>query len=332
MAPELIVLDVAHGNCTLLIGENTAVVIDAPRGGTHIDTLKARSIHEVHAVVVSHADADHVGGIAHLLYDKDIRVHRVYVNADATKTADGDGTVWENFARAVADAVDRGEVKMFGVKRGDNICLNDQLIHLEVLAPAVDRVLLSAGGRDDGQRLTSNTLSVVVRVLFGDEPMALLTADLTYSGFKKLRQVDDELHARVLVFPHHGGHSGGNDRAFASAITKAVEPEIVIFSIGRGPDNPQPEIVAGILSAKPNVAIMCTQLSKRCSSEASFPPYIGPLPAKGRHEGKCCAGSLQFGVSGLETPTLTDHAAFVDSLSPLPLCRSSLPAECHLSD
>ena len=326
MSPELIVLDVAHGNCALVIGQDTTVVIDAPRGGLHIDALKARSIRDVHAVVISHADSDHMGGVAHLLYDENIRVHSVYVNADATKTAHGGGDVWQNFVRALADAVGRGEVKAFGIKRRDRIDLNDRLIHLEVLAPSTDLVLLAAGGRDQGRRLKSNTLSVVVRVLFNDRPLALLTGDLDQTGLDSLLGRSDDLHARVLVFPHHGGRSGGDDRAFASAITEAVAPEIVIFSIGREMryPNPRPEIVAGVLAAKPDVAIMCTQLSKNCSPGTFFPPHIGTLPAKGKHSGRCCAGSLQFGVNGLGTPDAAYHAAFVDSLGPLPLCRPSL--------
>ena len=326
MSPELIVLDVAHGNCSLVIGQDTTVVIDAPRGGLHIDALKARSIRDVHAVIISHADADHMGGVAHLLYDEDIRVHSVYVNADATKTARGGGEVWQNFVRALTDAVGRGEVRAFGIKRGDTIELNDRLIHLDVLAPSTDLVLLAAGGRDQGRHLKSNTLSVVVRVLFGDRPLALLTGDLDQTGLESLLRGNDELHAKVLVFPHHGGRSGGDDRAFASAITEAVEPEVVIFSIGREMryPNPRPEIVAGLLAARPNVAIMCTQLSKRCSPGTFFPAHIGTLPAKGKHLGRCCAGSIRLGVNGLDTPGAADHAAFVDSLGPLPLCRSPL--------
>ena len=323
MPPELIVLDVAHGNCTLVTGQDTTVVIDAPRGGLHIDALKERSIRKVHAVIVSHADADHMGGVAHLLYDEDVQVHSVYVNADATKTAQGGGAVWQNFVRALADAVERGEVKSFGIKRGSIIELNDRLIHLEVLAPSTDLVLLAAGGRDQERRLKSNTLSVVIRVLFGDRPLALLTGDLDQTGLESLLGGNDDLHAKALVFPHHGGRSGGDDRAFASAITEAVEPEIVIFSIGREMryPNPRPEIVAGVLAAKPDVAIMCTQLSKRCSPVTFDPLHLAPLPAKGMYQGNCCAGSLQFDPHGLVAPSAEAHAEFIDNFTTSPLCR-----------
>ena len=67
ISPELIILDVAHGNCAIVIGEESVVIIDAPQGGVHVDTLKTRGIKEVHAIVVSHADADHMQGVTTLL-------------------------------------------------------------------------------------------------------------------------------------------------------------------------------------------------------------------------------------------------------------------------
>ena len=193
---------------------------------------------------------------------------------------------------------------------------------MDVLAPAVDLALLGVGGRLDGQRIRANTLSGVVRVLFEGQPIALLTGDLDSLGLEKLFESNDDLRTRVLVFPHHGGHCGGDDREFASAITTAVNPEIVVFSFGRTQHgNPRPEIVAGIRSARPGVHIMCTQLSMRCSTPARFPPYVGRLPAKGKHVGHCCAGSIRFDVEGLDAPSAADHAAFVDDLGPAPLCR-----------
>jgi hypothetical protein len=101
-------------------------------------------------VPVSHADADHISGVTHLLYDEDMRVHKVYVNGDATKTGGGGGLVWENFAIALADAECRGETAVVGVKRGDKVDFHHQEIELEVLAPSTELVLLGAGSSVDG--------------------------------------------------------------------------------------------------------------------------------------------------------------------------------------
>ena len=324
MPPELILLDVAHGNCALVIGEDTVAVIDAPHGGLHIDALKERSARDVHTVVISHADADHMGGVAHLLYDEEVRIHTVYVNTDASKTAGGGGLVWQNFVIALTDAERRGEVVVVPIKRGDNVDLSDDRIRLEILAPSTELTLLGVGGRFEGQALTSNSLSVVVRVWFEDQPIALLTGDLDWLGLQKLLQEGDDLHTQVLVFPHHGGSSGGDDGAFANAISNAVNPETIVFSFGREQyHNPQPEIINGIRSTKPRAKIMCTQLSKACSQSTFDPVHIGPLPAKGRDQGRCCAGSLRFTQEGLREPLGAEHRDFVAGLVPTPMCLRS---------
>ena len=322
MAPELILLDVGHGNCALVIGQDTAVVIDVPGGGVHGDALKARSIRNVDAVVISHADADHMGGATSLLYDEDVRVHTVYVNPDATKTAGGGGPVWTNFLIALRDAERRGELKVSGIRRDEHIELHDPRIRLEVLAPTTELWLLGAGGTTGDRTLTPNSLSVVVRVWFDGEPIALLPGDLDTGALEKLLDEDDELHAQVMVFPHHGGNTGGDNREFASLITEAVKPDTVVFSFGRNRyENPRPEVIDTVRSARPNVGILCTQLSKRCSESTFDPQHLAPLPAKGRHVGDCCAGSLHFDADGLVAPSAEEHAEFVDSYTTSPLCR-----------
>ena len=330
ISPELIVLDVAHGNCAIVIGDESVVIIDAPQGGIHVDTLKARGIREVHAIVISHADADHMQGVTTLLYDKQIRIHKIYVNADPTKTAAASGLVWRNFLMAIADAVRRGEITRCGIQRGDEIAVVDQRIRLEVLAPTVDMVLCGVGGRLEGDTLTSNSLSVVLRVWFEEQPLAVLAGDLDELGLQRLLVEGEEFHAQVLVFPHHGGRTGGDDHAFASTIMNVVDPEMVIFSFGREKyDNPRPEIIDAILSAKPGAKIMCTQLSRRCSDLTFDPPHLASLPALGRDTGRCCAGSLQLDSQGVVTPKVAEHAAFVDSLDSPPLCRIPLPLNHH---
>ena len=326
ISPELIILDVGHGNCAIVIGEESVVIIDAPKGGIHVDTLKTRGIREVHAIVISHADSDHLQGVASLLYDEQIRVHRIYVNADSTKTAAASGMVWRNFVTAVADADKRGEITRFGIQRGDKIAVVDQRIRLEVLAPTVDMVLLGVGGRLEGQTLTSNTLSAVLRVWIEEQPLAVLAGDLDKLGLQRLLMEEDELHARVLVFPHHGGRTGGADHSFASKIMNAVDPETVVFSFGRESYNhPRPQIIDAIRAADPDAGIMCTQLSKRCSESTFDPPHLSPLPARGKDSGQCCAGSIRLNSHGVVAPQVTEHAAFVDSLKQAPLCRSPLP-------
>lgn len=325
MSPELVLLDVAHGNCALVLSDDAVAIVDAPRGGVHIDALKLRQRFEIDAVVISHADADHISGLSHLLYDEQVRISTIYVNTDASKTGGGGGLVWENLALALADAERRGGTKISAVKRGDTIPLRGRDVRLEILAPATDLFLLGAGGRVGGEPLTSNSLSVVVRVWFAQDPIALLTGDLDELGLHKLLEEQTDLRAQVMVVPHHGGHSGGDDDEFARAIAEAVEPEYVVFSYGREQyDNPRVEIVRGIRGAVPSARIACTQLSKACSPEPLDPTHLAQLPGQGRALGRCCAGSMLFAPTGLREPTAGDHARFIEESVPTPLCTRDL--------
>lgn len=327
MEPELILLDVGHGNCAIVLAKEAVAVIDAPRGGLHIDALRERGITHVDAVVVSHADADHMGGVSHLLFDENIHVGTVYVNGDASKTQAEGGLSWQSFAIALADAERRGTTYVrFGVKRGDPIDLPTTDVRLEVLAPTTQLALLAVGGRlKDGQPVTSNSASLVIRVWFRESPIALLTGDIDELGLTELLAESDELSAKVLVFPHHGGHSGGDDEGFAQTLCEATRPEYVIFSFGRDVfDNPQLEIVRGVRATVPNAAIACTQLSRSCSASALDPDHLADLPALGRATGRCCAGSVLFSTVGLVAPLKDQHQGFITSRVPTPLCRREL--------
>ncbi|WP_333338097.1 MBL fold metallo-hydrolase [Microcoleus sp. D3_18_C1] len=62
--PELIILDVGHGNCTLIRDANDLIVIDCPPGGTLAETLENLSIKEILHILISHSDADHIGSMS----------------------------------------------------------------------------------------------------------------------------------------------------------------------------------------------------------------------------------------------------------------------------
>src|SRR5579884_2486781 len=64
--PELIVLDVGHGNCALVRDIHGTIIIDCPLGSTLMKTLRQLNIREIASVLLSHADEDHIGGVMNL--------------------------------------------------------------------------------------------------------------------------------------------------------------------------------------------------------------------------------------------------------------------------
>jgi len=79
--PELLILDVGHGNCAILRDTQGVSVVDCGKdGSTLVSTLRHLRINEVHHVLISHADIDHIGGLPQLL--ETFPVHNIYMNPD----------------------------------------------------------------------------------------------------------------------------------------------------------------------------------------------------------------------------------------------------------
>ena len=54
------ILDVGLGNCSLISSKDEYAIVDSPRRDPLLSLLKDRGITRIGAVVVSHADADHL--------------------------------------------------------------------------------------------------------------------------------------------------------------------------------------------------------------------------------------------------------------------------------
>ena len=84
----------------ILKDTNGAIIFDCAPGAILKDALLHLEIEEVNAVLLSHADSDHIGGIINLLTEPSIVIKNVYVNPDLTKNSD----IWKDFRIAVKDA------------------------------------------------------------------------------------------------------------------------------------------------------------------------------------------------------------------------------------
>lgn len=84
---EVVVLDVGHGNTTIVRSEHTAVV-DAHRNRAVVDELVRTGASGVQHLVLSHADNDHVGGAIKLLSHDTLAVEHLWLNPDSVKDTD----------------------------------------------------------------------------------------------------------------------------------------------------------------------------------------------------------------------------------------------------
>jgi beta-lactamase superfamily II metal-dependent hydrolase len=273
------------------------------------------------ALIASHSDADHIGGLVNLMSSRQVSIETVYVNPDPDQTS----ASWRDFKLALGDARRRQGTRHSAITT-DIANFEFGPLRVDVVAPTPELFLSSPGGNDlRGRRIRSNTMSVVLRVWDGNAGLVLLPGDLDATGLANLLDEGRDLTAKVLVFPHHGGKTAsGSTDAFTKTLCRAVQPEVIYFSIGRGRySNPRPETVAAALEALPNVHIACSQLSGWCS--ASNPPvirhHLDSLPANGKYLNVCCAGSMRILRADDLSIFISGHAAFVDGNAPTALCR-----------
>ena len=324
---HLCILDVGHGNCAVVIaGPTDVVVIDVGRRNTLREFLNQEGITKIRTVYLSHADQDHIGALVGLIASKIVSIERVVINADSLK----DTEVWEDLAYELDLAHRAGTLKFdVGLVAGNGVTIND--VEIRVLGPSRYLTTRGVGSKDrSGRKITSNTISAVIRISVSGHPIAVFPADIDGVGLDDLISRGDDLVAPILVYPHHGGRPGSSEiRQFAEKLLGTTSPEVVVFSIGRRSYNtPNPETVRVLREVLPNARIVCTQLSEHCSKEVppASPTHLSGLFALGRAARTCCGGTIVVPLDQVENiePRQDDHTGFIRSNAETPLCLRNL--------
>src|SRR5580698_1144372 len=104
--PNVTILDVGHGNCTVLT-DDKVVVIDAGPGTTLLDFLEEEGINVVAVVLISHADEDHIKGLVSLLESQTVEVQLVRINSDGQRNS----ATWNDLMYVLDEANKAGRVR-----------------------------------------------------------------------------------------------------------------------------------------------------------------------------------------------------------------------------
>lgn len=200
---EIYFLDVGQGDAALITCDGHSMLID---GGANTQSRKIYSFLEAHGtnhldyIVASHADADHVGGLAAALN---------YATADAALC-----TVTEHETKSFNDFL-----KYLG-KQGVSITVPDAgskyrlgSAEFTVLAP------------EKGIAYSDNT-SLIMRIVYG-ETSFLFTGDAEYEDEQVVIASGMELQSTVLKVAHHGSSSSSSYQFIYT-----VEPEYAVISVG----------------------------------------------------------------------------------------------------
>ncbi|MDO9631045.1 MAG: DNA internalization-related competence protein ComEC/Rec2, partial [Humidesulfovibrio sp.] len=98
---------------------------------------------------------------------------------------------------------------------GDRLDLGSGVV-LEALHPA-----------EDFDKATTNERSLVLRLVWNGEPLALLPGDVQRAGIEDMIERGRDLRAQVLLLPHHGSKS-----SLSGMLYEAVAPAQALVSCG----------------------------------------------------------------------------------------------------
>lgn len=322
----LAVLDVGHGSSAVLFSGDDVAVFDTGTGSGLLEFLKEQHVDRIRTVVVSHADRDHIGGLVGLLAANTVAVDRVVLNTDSSKRS----AAWDDLLYEL-DARRRAGTTRFdtSIHSGDNEVFGT--VTATVAAPSAYLTAKGPGSKDrSGRRISSNSISAVIRLAGANGPIAVLAGDLDMVGFDELARAGGAIDAPVLVFPHHGGGIGSsNVRGYVNALMERVRPRVVVFSIGRRrKETPDPDIVRYIREASSEARIVCTQLSQQCAKSAPTfePTHLSPAFAIGRRDGACCGGTVLISLRDPRriSPESAGHLDYIGKVAETPLCLAQL--------
>lgn len=292
------IIDVGHGSCVAVHASDSVSLIDTGPNGAILEYLLKEGVTSLDTIVISHADADHIGGLAAILAQR-IPVREIIWNPDALKESE----IWKDLVYEIEDRHNAGlTVASRNATQDLRVEVGSSPLALVVLAPGIALQHLGPGATDRlGRKVSSNSSSVVVRVDAGATPVALVPGDLDELGLLHIVEAgrDDLLKAYALVLPHHGGHCGtpAATQRTIETLVAAAGPAAVFVSNGREKyANPRPEVIAAVRRTAPVVKIACTQLSPTCSSEQLVQTGSTGAYARGWSDGLSCAGTMSLRV------------------------------------
>ncbi len=203
------------------IGQGDSIYIEAPNGkqmlidGGPNDVVLSRLAQvmpfgdrSIDLVVATHADADHIGGLASVV--EQYNVPRVILNGASSDT--------QTF-KHLKDVIKKNNVEEIIARRGMHVLLDpDRNIYFDILFP----------DRDVSKWKETNDGSIVGKLVYGNESF-MLTGDATKYTENLIMQNEspETLHSQVLKLGHHGSKTSSSELWL-----EKVAPDTAIISAG----------------------------------------------------------------------------------------------------
>ena len=204
---SLTVLDVGQGDAILITTSDdyTMLVDGGPRGASDVilRVLRDNNISMIDVLIVTHPDADHIGGLPEVL--QEIPVLRI---VDTGLSAESQ--IYDRYFSMISTF----SIPVSHDRTGSSFALG----------PATVRVLWPGGDLPKRR----NESSIVVELVYG-EFSALLTGDVEAESEGTMVQLGLLSQVDALKVAHHGSST-----ATTAAFLDVVRPAIAIISVGEG--------------------------------------------------------------------------------------------------
>lgn len=199
-------LDVGQGDSAVVeLPDNKTLVIDTGRKGFQTgEFLKYRGIKNIDAIVLSHGQSDHAGGIWHLT--RNFKVNEVWDNGRLIYP--------QGFPANIS-----GNIKHVRLQRGD--VAEGSGYKIIALHPYDGFYTMHSRDSDE------NNDSIVLKIQ-GNKNSFLFAGDIEEEPQEDLSHLQTYIKSTVLKFPHHGSRSSASE-----VFLNTVSPEIAVISVGR---------------------------------------------------------------------------------------------------
>jgi competence protein ComEC len=228
---EMTAIDVGNGDSLLLVGPGgKSMLVDTGglpayegRATARLDIgeevvtpyLLGRGIRKIDAVAISHAEADHMGGLAAVLVN--FRPQEIWIGREGT------GAAWDHVKQLAASL----GVRVVRLRSGQSFAWDHTRI--EVLSPTPETPARKA-----------NNDCLAMRLTYGSHSF-LLTGDLEREGENRILTEGLLRKTDVLKIAHHGGRT-----STTPLFLEQVRPSIAVISVAA--DNafrhPHPDLLA----------------------------------------------------------------------------------------